>query len=295
MWRKQRRDADAPAEIDSTCRVRIHGARMKKPGPRAAGRAASECDVCFREGNGTCVHRFGMPGGVPFCVARCRVCICHSLSQVELLGRNLISVFLHVNNLERIFLPLVVRRQRSATCAGRARRCPTRASMPDARCDAEEKHRKSPCFIRHRASRRSRRSWSARRALQAERMPNERRSRCVRRAKKSPGLRVAQARLRGFARTPIATGAWPRGGPDTASRRSIDLDAHVVGAANRARRPMPARATCPIGRSERRRASRSKKRRRPRTSAAFRRSNLNSTVSGRLPAARRSRQVRGAR
>lgn len=63
----------------------------------------SGCVARFREGNGSCVHRFLSPGGVPFCVARGRVFFCHSLSQVSLLGRNLNTVFLRVNNLEDFF------------------------------------------------------------------------------------------------------------------------------------------------------------------------------------------------
>jgi hypothetical protein len=143
MRRKQRRSADAPAEIDSTCLVRIHVARMKKPGPPAADRAASECDVCFREGNGTCVHRLGVPGGVPFCVARCRVCICHSLSQVELLGRNLISVFLHVNNLAHFFLPLVAPDGRRVAREGRSHRTSRTSHLRRVEHGDEKKHRKT--------------------------------------------------------------------------------------------------------------------------------------------------------
>lgn len=63
----------------------------------------SGCVARFREGNGSCVHRFLSPGGGPFCVARGRVFFCHSLSQVSLLGRNLNTVFLRVNNLEDFF------------------------------------------------------------------------------------------------------------------------------------------------------------------------------------------------
>lgn len=108
---------DAPAGIDSTCLIGIP-ARMKKPGSPPANRAASECGMRFCEGNGTCVHRFERPGGVPFCVARCRVVFYHSLSQVSLLERNLISVFLCVNNLDEIFFVQSARQPSMGELAG---------------------------------------------------------------------------------------------------------------------------------------------------------------------------------
>lgn len=117
---------------------------MKKPGSPAASRAMSGCVALFREGNESCVHRFQSPGGGPFCVARCRVFFYHSLSQVSLLGRNLITVFLRVNNLGHFFShPL-----RPVRRADVPRRVEQNAS-PHRRADADRNPRMIPhLFLR---------------------------------------------------------------------------------------------------------------------------------------------------
>ena len=204
---------------------------MKKPGPPAAGRVMSGGVVRFREGNGSCVHRLGMTGGGLFCRARCRVYFDHSLSQVSLLRRNLITVFLCVNNLGEFF-SLAIRRRRERGDAPDVRAMDAPGMAAVRACNRrEKKHLVSKCFVRSthalRASRTGRRT--ARR--DPERMRNGAIPACVRDAKKLPRLRVAPPRMRGFARTdpsmraPLPTrGArihGPLAAPRAACRRRI--------------------------------------------------------------------------
>lgn len=76
----------------------------------------------FRRGQDANVHRFVVPGGGPFFTACCRDCFTHSLPQETSAGRNLITVFLPVNNLMHFFSPPV--HGRNSAPGGRAhRRC----------------------------------------------------------------------------------------------------------------------------------------------------------------------------
>lgn len=275
---------------------------MKKPGSPEASRALSECVVRFREGNGACVHRLEMPGGGPFCVARCRVCFDHSLSQVSLLGRNLITVFLCVNNLEHFFSPRP-RAPVAATATSEPATCRHERGRTSARRSHAFRKRLVSSCLRNTASR----AGCDRRARRGRRESHNgsrtgHAARCVRHAKKSPCLRVAQARLRGFARTggrvrdghacPLCVGAMV----ERHLRRR--LVARCMHGCRSGVRHSPESATSHSGRhatgSTRRRIDR-KKRRRPRSSAAFRRYIVSSRLSGRLRAARRSRRARGVR
>lgn len=173
----------------------------KKPGPPAVGRVVSGGVVRFREGNGSCVHRLGMTGGGLFCRARCRVYFDHSLSQVSLLRRNLITVFLCVNNFGGFFSAAIPRRRARGdapdACAADARR----AAAVRAGSACGKKHLVSGRFVRRA---RALPAWPP--DLHAaptdpERMPNATIPARVRGAKKLPRLRVAPPRMRGFART----------------------------------------------------------------------------------------------
>ena len=299
--RKRRHAADATAEIDSTCLVIRNDADMKKPGSPEASRALSECVVRFREGNGACVHRLEMPGGGPFCVARCRVCFDHSLSQVSLLGRNLITVFLCVNNLEHFFSP-----RASAPVAATAMAEPATCRDRRGRTCARRSHAFRKCLVSSCLRNTASRAGCDRRARRAgrERHNGSRMGRvagCVRHAKKSPCLRVAQARLRGFARTgggvrhdharPPCVGDG-RTAPSTKARGVLHASMPKRRSPLAGERDV-ASERHPAG-SARQNVDR-KKRRRPRSSAAFRKYIVSSPLSGRLRAARRSRRARAVR
>ena len=81
----------------------------------------------FRRGQDANVHRFVVPGGGPFFTACCRDCFTHSLPQETSAGRNLITVFLPVNNRAHFFLPPVP--GRNSTPDGGARRRSARAPL----------------------------------------------------------------------------------------------------------------------------------------------------------------------
>ena len=178
---------------------------MKKPGPPAAGRVVSGCVMRFREGNGSCVHRHGLPGGGPFCVARCRVCFDHSLSQVSLLRRNLITVFLCVNKSgDFFFVPGKVRARRRVW-----RSTPDAPSVRRSARAREKrfvKKRLVSCCLQNAARSAGHDDAHVRhRSANPERKPNGAHSPCMRRAKKRGGYRVAQGRLRGKCANPRST------------------------------------------------------------------------------------------
>lgn len=283
---------------------------MKKPGSPEASRALSECVVRFREGNGSCVHRLGMPGGGPFCVARCRVCFDHSLSQVSLLGRNLITVFLCVNNLEHFFSTAWPAMDAAAGAHG-GRRRPKHWRRRFGRAKhAMRKPHFSRGFVR--AAHRDVRARALRRIETATHngSPTGHASRCMRGAKKRAGLRVAQARLRGFARSIGMArgrrgthGRMPRHPHARPGRRCRNADATPTMVANIAC-AIPGRCTRRNGRCAAGRllaACRGgsitchEKRERPRISAAFRRCCMKRRLSGRPRAGRRSRRPRAGR
>ncbi|HEY0503607.1 MAG TPA: hypothetical protein VGD42_08935 [Lysobacter sp.] len=81
----------------------------------------------FRRGQDANVHRFVVPGGGPFFTARCRDCFTHSLPQETSAGRNLITVFLPVNNLTQFFFAPAP--CRNSVRGGIARRSCSRASL----------------------------------------------------------------------------------------------------------------------------------------------------------------------
>jgi hypothetical protein len=61
-------------------------------------------ELRFRKGQDTNVHRFVVAGGGPFLTVRCRDRSTHSIPQETSAGRNLITVFRHVNNPSHFFL-----------------------------------------------------------------------------------------------------------------------------------------------------------------------------------------------
>ncbi|HEV8693853.1 MAG TPA: hypothetical protein VGQ93_06670 [Lysobacter sp.] len=96
-------------------------------------------ELRFRKRQNANVHHFDVAGGGPFFTARCRDRLTHSIPQESSAGRNLITVFRHVNNLVQFFLAAVwvgassigaIARRRSASrlfdaqlrCAHRARK-----------------------------------------------------------------------------------------------------------------------------------------------------------------------------
>jgi hypothetical protein len=64
-------------------------------------------ELRFRRGQSANVHRLDVAGGGPFFTARCRDRSTHSIPQETSAGRNLITVFRHVNNPAQIFLAAV--------------------------------------------------------------------------------------------------------------------------------------------------------------------------------------------
>jgi hypothetical protein len=60
-------------------------------------------ELRFRKGQDTNVHRFIVAGGGPFLTVRCRDRSTHSIPQESSAGRNLITVFRHVNNPSQFF------------------------------------------------------------------------------------------------------------------------------------------------------------------------------------------------
>lgn len=60
-------------------------------------------ELRFRKGQDTNVHRFIVAGGGPFLTVRCRDRSTHSIPQESSAGRNLITVFCHVNNPAKFF------------------------------------------------------------------------------------------------------------------------------------------------------------------------------------------------
>ena len=95
---------------------RIDGDRIANKSPIRFGRTGLDAvtrlrvgELRFHKGQHANVHRFNVAGGGPFFTARCRDCSTHFIPQESSAGRNLITVFRHVNNPEQIFFGLAPR------------------------------------------------------------------------------------------------------------------------------------------------------------------------------------------
>ena len=84
------------------------------------------CENPFREGNDPCFHRVDCPVGGSFCTASCFFVRTHSLPQETSAGRNLITLFVHVNIPAQLFsrrppVPRAMRARRRAPTSGSER------------------------------------------------------------------------------------------------------------------------------------------------------------------------------
>ncbi|MFC5570024.1 hypothetical protein ACFPN1_08140 [Lysobacter yangpyeongensis] len=89
---------------------RLAGDRIPNKNPIRFGRTGLDAvtrlrveELRFRKGQDTNVHRFVVAGGGPFLTVRCRDRLTHSIPQESSAGRNLITVFCHVNNPKDFF------------------------------------------------------------------------------------------------------------------------------------------------------------------------------------------------
>jgi hypothetical protein len=113
-------------------------------------------ELRFRKGQDANVHRLDVAGGGPFFTARCRDRSTHFIPQESSAGRNLITVFRHVNNPEQFFFGPAS----GSSDADRADRRPRFASPPPPLHQRHHSHfrkaHKKRHFVLHAYARRDR-------------------------------------------------------------------------------------------------------------------------------------------